>query len=400
MDTGETLEEQTYRRLLIAIQTGELAPGTRLVTTQLASTFHVSRITVANALKRLSSEGYVTSRPHRGAVVASLDEHDLREVFLIRHALEDIAVTETARGVDPALIDQLRDLDSAIRQALVSNDTDGYREHERAFHMLLYSASHLRLVSSTLMDLWNRLEPYRNRRHAELELELDSSDDRIRIIEALQRGDGPVAALEMRRHVDRGYDRILATLRHQAIPDHHRQATRRVRTVSGPPQGSLVAAFLSTTDAANRPQGRLYRPEQLLAAVALAQVAGVRSRKQIARWLSRLHPMVREALGMAPDALPSMATVHRAIQAGDIAPPLRQWMEAHGYDTGLATGPFVVEADPPERGEGVSTRFWGRFASLALHGVDRPSVESRHLADALRQPFSRATLVGGEGDEA
>src|SRR5258708_1346379 len=83
-----TLEEQTYQRLREGITRGTLAPGTKLVGSQLSLDLGVSRITVANALKRLASEGFVVVTPHKEAVVAALDPTSLREVFDIRNALE------------------------------------------------------------------------------------------------------------------------------------------------------------------------------------------------------------------------------------------------------------------------------------------------------------------------
>jgi DNA-binding GntR family transcriptional regulator len=376
----ETLEEQAYQRLLAAIQTGELVPGTRLVGTHLARRLQVSRITVANALKRLASEGYLESRPHRGSIVATLNEDDLREIFLIRHALEDIVLAETASVATAALIARLRDLDQAIRTAIERNDSIAYRDQERAFHILLYSAAQMRLVGSTLTDLWNRLEPYRNRRHAEMDLERDSAGDRVRIIDALERRDGSVAALEMRRHVDRGYERILFTLRAQP-PDHPaRSPHRRARDTFDAPNGSLVAAFGDVIDP-RRSQGKLYRQERLLALIALALVAGARSRTQVAHWIAGLDPAVRLALGSPPESSPSMPTVHRAMRSAGIETPFRNWLLGHGYD--VATSLTLVELAAAARTQCQATG-WERFASLALHGTETTSPEARQLASDLQ----------------
>src|SRR5690242_5169702 len=111
----QTLEEATYQHLRKAIIAGELDPGTRLVGSRLAAELHVSRLTVANALKRLTSEGYVVGRPHREAVVAALDEADLREIFLIRHTLEQVVMREVVKHVTPLILLRLQELNEQLR---------------------------------------------------------------------------------------------------------------------------------------------------------------------------------------------------------------------------------------------------------------------------------------------
>ncbi len=377
----ETLEEQVYQQLLNAIQVGQLAPGARLITSQLAGSYQVSRITVSNALKRLGSEGYVEMRPRRGAIVASLAESDLREIFLIRHALEDIAIVEAASRHDADLVPRLRQVNDAARAAIERNDAEDYRQYEREFHMLLYAASHLRLVSSTLMDLWNRLEPYRNRRHTQFDLEAGSSADRARTIDALARGDGPVAALEMRHHVDRGYDRMLETLRHQAPSIPHRSPGRRGHVDWDAPPGSLLAAYATLTDH-RRPQGKLYRQEQLLTLISLANLAGAQSRQQITRWITTLHPAVRQVLGIPADSSPSLATIHRSMGNTDATRVARDWLIAHGYDTGAAEA--LPDLADRIRTQLTTPAAWERFASLVLHGDVRSSVEASQMVDDLR----------------
>ncbi len=89
---------QIVQGLRQEISTGVLPAGTRLPSSrQLARDLGVSRITVANALKRLSGEGFVQLTPHKGAVVARLDPYEVREVYLMRAELEALIVREAAR---------------------------------------------------------------------------------------------------------------------------------------------------------------------------------------------------------------------------------------------------------------------------------------------------------------
>jgi DNA-binding GntR family transcriptional regulator len=83
-----------YERLRRLIVEGRLAPGTRIVESDIAERLEVSRTPVRSALQRLQHEGYITSvdggRQARLSV-ASLTEEDGRELFWIVGELEGMA---------------------------------------------------------------------------------------------------------------------------------------------------------------------------------------------------------------------------------------------------------------------------------------------------------------------
>lgn len=79
-------------QLRSAIVSGTLAPGSRLVEIDLAERFALSRGPIREALRKLESQGLVTLRPNRGAIVRSLDLEDVLEVYLLRAALGQLAI--------------------------------------------------------------------------------------------------------------------------------------------------------------------------------------------------------------------------------------------------------------------------------------------------------------------
>jgi len=74
----KTREQATYDAIRRAIIQGRWADSVPLVASRLAIELGVSRITVANAFKRLSGEGFVQLVPHKEAIVAPLDRTDIR----------------------------------------------------------------------------------------------------------------------------------------------------------------------------------------------------------------------------------------------------------------------------------------------------------------------------------
>src|SRR3954447_24997524 len=103
--------EQVYARLRDLIVEGLLAPGSRIVETEIASRLGVSRTPVREALQRLQQEGFVTGSPgaqQSRLTVAPLTRADVHELLNIVGALEGLGAYEAAS------------LDESRRQALVA----------------------------------------------------------------------------------------------------------------------------------------------------------------------------------------------------------------------------------------------------------------------------------------
>ena len=203
-----TLEEQTYQRLREAIARGTLAPGTKIVGSQLSVELGVSRITVANAIKRLASEGFVVVTPHKEATVAVFDTTSLREIFAIRHALEALILRAAAAQITVEQIARLRALDSQLDAFSHVGDIGGYRHVERAFHLGIYETANLPQTAAILTDIWDRVEPYRSRRWIRTGLMNANHNEHALILDALEAHDAERAVAIMYHHVEQGHERF------------------------------------------------------------------------------------------------------------------------------------------------------------------------------------------------
>src|SRR5215211_5769704 len=82
--------EQVYVRLRDLIVQGQLAPGSRIVETEVAARLGVSRTPVREALQRLQQEGYVLGSPlaqQSRLTVAPLTKSDVHELLNIVGAI-------------------------------------------------------------------------------------------------------------------------------------------------------------------------------------------------------------------------------------------------------------------------------------------------------------------------
>jgi len=132
----------TYRRLRELIVRGRLAPGARLIETELAALLGVSRTPVRAALLRLEQEGYILS-PGAGRrarpAVAALTREDADELFNIIAEVEGLAARRAAALAPPArrrLVRELRALNGALLKAATARRPDPNRifQLDEEFH--------------------------------------------------------------------------------------------------------------------------------------------------------------------------------------------------------------------------------------------------------------------------
>ena len=96
MPSQRTPPKDAYDMILGAIDVGEFRPGDRLVESDLADRFGVSRTPIREALQRLETQSLL-SRDGRSLIVASLDHSQMAELYAVRTELEGLAARLAAR---------------------------------------------------------------------------------------------------------------------------------------------------------------------------------------------------------------------------------------------------------------------------------------------------------------
>jgi DNA-binding GntR family transcriptional regulator len=128
------LWESIADQLRDEILEGRLAAGSRLLETDLAERFGVSRGPIRDALNELARQGLARDLPRRGTFVSSLSEHDLEEVYVLRRAIEEAAVRlAIARATDDDIAVMYQRLAEA-EQAYQRDDLPAAWEADMAFH--------------------------------------------------------------------------------------------------------------------------------------------------------------------------------------------------------------------------------------------------------------------------
>jgi DNA-binding GntR family transcriptional regulator len=112
-ETPRRLSDQVAEYLRSEIYSGRLRPGQRLYEVELCERLNVSRAPLREAILALRTDRLVEVRPHRGAVVTTFEDDDIREVFELRRHVEPLGARNAAERRDPA---RLEEIDRALKE--------------------------------------------------------------------------------------------------------------------------------------------------------------------------------------------------------------------------------------------------------------------------------------------
>lgn len=196
------LRQQALEALRRAITTGRLAPGSRLVETELADQLQVSRGTLREAMRQLQQEGLISAGARGWLSVRSLGTQEIRDVFAVRAALESMAVRTLSRESDrAAIVATLRERVQTMA-AVAEQSLEDRIEADLEFHRTL-----CRLTgNATLLHSWRSLEGairmsimWAGEDRAVGNMRVDRH---TAIVDVIETGDAPAAVDEVDRHMD------------------------------------------------------------------------------------------------------------------------------------------------------------------------------------------------------
>lgn len=142
---SQSLYQQTYQALYSAILSGELAPGQRLIETQLATKFQVSRTPIREAIRQLQLKGLVMTDESGGLCVTQVSVEDAMHLYDCRIALEQLAVRGACQFATPEDLQRieqnLADSDAAVERQGNHPSSPELLELNFEFHRLLAESS-------------------------------------------------------------------------------------------------------------------------------------------------------------------------------------------------------------------------------------------------------------------
>ncbi|PZW48393.1 GntR family transcriptional regulator [Humitalea rosea] len=199
---GVTAAERVRAALEQDLLGGALTPGMRLDEMDLATRFAVSRTPVREALKALAAQNLVELRPHAGAFVAEPGGEALIEMFETMAELEAACASFAALRARPVDRAALLAAHEACVAATARGAMEAFLDANNRFHDAIAEAAGNRFLAEQTLALRRRLEPWRRRVTWRAGIMPQSNAEHAGIREAIEAGDGPLAARCARAHLD------------------------------------------------------------------------------------------------------------------------------------------------------------------------------------------------------
>ena len=198
------MPKDAYSLILEAIEAGLFKPGDRLVESELAERFGVSRTPVREALQRLETQSML-ARDGRSLMVASLDHNQLAELYAVRTELEGLAARLAARH---ATEEELRVLRAMVvkDRALLGGDPRLLAHANKRFHKQIHLASHNRFLVQQLDLVRRSMALMATTSFAAEGRDGPALAEHERIVAAIEARDSDAAYLALKTHISRAFE--------------------------------------------------------------------------------------------------------------------------------------------------------------------------------------------------
>jgi DNA-binding GntR family transcriptional regulator len=208
------LREQVITALRQAILDFNLKPGQRLVERELIEQLGVSRTTIREALRELTSEGLVTVVPQKGAVVATPTLEDAIDLYEVRAALESLVVTRFVERATDAQVERLqaaveRFHDETIRTA----DIRQILAAKDLFYVVLIEGAASTALQQLLEGIQARVQVLRATSLSEEGRTFAAVRELRAVAEAIAARDAPLAARLTAEHIRAAAETALLHMR-------------------------------------------------------------------------------------------------------------------------------------------------------------------------------------------
>jgi DNA-binding GntR family transcriptional regulator len=198
--------DQAYGEIKARLIKGLVDGGMSIPT--LAKELGVSRTPVREAILRLAREGFIQILPNKGFVAKPLKEETIKEIFLIRKALETLVVDQL---IPKVTTDQVAKLGVNLNDQRALRGWEPFVDKDKEFHCMLAKFAGLVNTEEIIANLWDLMlmtkpsSQFISRRKAILH-------EHAKIVNALKRRDAKASLKAIVSHLDRSEDYLRAFL--------------------------------------------------------------------------------------------------------------------------------------------------------------------------------------------
>ena len=129
-----SLKNHVYEYISESIKDGSLRPGDKINEQHLSDKLNVSRTPVREALIQLAAEGLLDAEPRRGFRVKPPILAEVKDLYQLIGHLDAMAAPLALADITKTDLDQMRKLQSEMKDAIESQDFEKYYRLQIEFH--------------------------------------------------------------------------------------------------------------------------------------------------------------------------------------------------------------------------------------------------------------------------
>lgn len=184
-----SLREIVYDYLRRQMNEGHLLPGSFFNLKEVSDALGISTTPLREALVQLSSEGFVTIFPRRGAVVNALSLGQIRNIYQLIGALEGSVILEVASRFTDERVAMMAEINDLMALRLQEGRIAEYLELNLRFHGGFLELSENEDLLGQLEIFKQRLYEFPRNEHLVAAWEEKNHSEHVALLEALQRRD-------------------------------------------------------------------------------------------------------------------------------------------------------------------------------------------------------------------
>lgn len=196
------VRQQVVNALRQAIVEMRVKPGERLTERDLIARTGVSRATVREALRELTTEGLVETIPGKGWAVAKPSLREAEELYQVRAALEGMATRQFVERASEAQVKEVEQaFDDLVAASLATSGSAALLQAKNRFYELLWEGAQNGTIRTIITGLQARVSVLRATSFSQPGRPAESVTEIRAIVEAIRDRDAERAERACIRHV-------------------------------------------------------------------------------------------------------------------------------------------------------------------------------------------------------
>ncbi len=197
----KSLGDLAYSEIKRRIINLDFRPGDYLNEASICAKLGMTRSPVHQAMQRLMHEGLVRVIPRKGVFVQPVTFDEVADVIDVRFLNEPYCVERATEAATTAELQEMTRILGGAASMIVARDIEGLMNLDRAFHRAIARAARNVVLADLLSTLHDRSLRFWFISLSDTDHMRQVQEEHLRILDAMERRDGPAAKAEMQGHI-------------------------------------------------------------------------------------------------------------------------------------------------------------------------------------------------------